>query len=80
MYKELDKYKTGNKVPAFLDVVNNGDSVSVNLDEYKAGLGDLVNDFIEHKTKPFWKRRYYHNHLTELYLQMLNKISIGHGW
>lgn len=80
MYKELEKYRTGKKVPTICNVINNGGSLTVNLDEYTADLGDLLNDFIEHKTKPFWKRKYYHKHLTKLYLQMLNKISITHGW
>jgi len=79
MYKELEKYKTGKKVPMVHNVVGGG-TKTINLDEYVANLGDLINDFIEHKQKPFWKRKYYHKHLTKLYLQMLNKISITHGW
>lgn len=49
-------------------------------DEYNAGLGDLMNDLIEHKSKPFWKRKYYHKHLTELYLQMLNQVKLIRYW
>lgn len=80
MYKELEKYKTGKKVPATYDVVNKDCSSIVNLDEYTADLGDLLNDFIEHKNKPFWKRKHYHKHLTELYVKMLNIISITQSW
>jgi UDP-glucose 4-epimerase len=65
---------------AALNQLRKPGSLTVNLDEYTADLGDLLNDFIEHKTKPFWKRKYYHKHLTKLYLQMLNKVSITHGW
>ena len=76
MYKELEKYQTGKKLLIFDTVSGHGE---INVDEYSAGLGDLINDFIRHKTKPFWLRKYYHTHLTELYLQMLNKVSITHG-
>jgi hypothetical protein len=79
MYKELEKYKTGKKVPTVYKFLDNSSCV-IHEKEYIADLGDLMNDFIEHKTKPFWKRKYYHNHLTELYLQMLNRISIGTSW
>ena len=79
MYKELEKYKTGKKVPTVYKFPDNS-SYIMHDKEYVAGLGDIMNDFIEHKTKPFWKRKFYHNHLTELYLQMLNKISIGTSW
>ena len=80
MYKELEKYKTGNKVPQDFKVIGTETKVTISYDEYTTDLGDLLNDFIEHKTKPFWKRKYYHKHLTELYLQMLNKVSITHSW
>jgi len=80
MYKELEKYKTGNKVSQDFKVIGTETKVTLSYDEYTADLGDLLNDFIEHKTKPFWKRKYYHKHLTELYLQMLNKVSITHSW
>jgi len=80
MYKDLEKYRTGKKVPTVCNVVNNGGSLTVNLDEYTADLGDLLNDFIEHKQKPFWKRKNYHDHLTELYMKMLNKVTIKHDF
>lgn len=76
MYKELEKYKTHNKIPTVYSVTNSQDEITINLDEYKASLGDLINDFIDHKTKPFWRRTYYHNHLTKLYLKMLNQVSV----
>jgi hypothetical protein len=71
MYKELEKYRTGIKVPATI-------GSNLKLDEYTAQYGDLINDFIAHKNKPFWRRKYYHSHLTEIYLEMLNKFSITH--
>ena len=54
MYKELEKYKTGKKVPTIYKFPNNSSYV-MHDEEYVAELGDLMNDFIEHKTKPFWK-------------------------
>ena len=79
MYKELEKFKTGKKIPTIYKFPDNT-CCTINDNEYIAGLGDLINDFIEHKTKPFWKRKYYHKHLTELYLQMLNKINLVERW
>ena len=79
MYKELEKYKTGGQINIAVRGVH-GSPFVIPTDAYKAQLGDLLNDFIEHKTKPFWKRKYYHNHLTEMYLDMLNQIEITYGW
>lgn len=79
MYKELKKYKTGNKKKA-IGVYSDKREVEIMLDEYVAPLGDLMEDFIEHQTKPFWKRKYYHSHLTKLYKEMLNTIDIERGF
>lgn len=68
MYKELEKYKTNN------EFIEKG----LTFQEYKADYGTLLNDFIEHKNKWFWERKYYHNHLSELYIKMLNNITIQH--
>ena len=78
MYKELEKYKTGEKVEG-IGVLPDGQEIKIHHDEYVAELGDLINDLINHKSKPFWRRKYYHKHLTKIYLSMLNKISIRHG-
>ena len=77
MYKELKKFKTGKKIDSIL-VFTDKQEIKIKLDEYEANLGDLMNDFIEHKNKPFWKRKYYHNHLTSIYKDMLNKITVKH--
>lgn len=79
MYEELNKYKTGKKMDA-IGVFPDKQEINIKLDEYEANLGDLINDFIEHKNKLFWKRKYYHKHLSELYIKMLNKIQIKHGF
>jgi len=42
-------------------------------------LGDLMEDFIKHQSKPFWKRNYYHIYLSKIYKDMLNKIELRHG-
>lgn len=78
MYKELNKFKTGKKLDG-IGVLPNKQEINITYDEYEANLGDLMNDFIDHKTKPFWKRKYYHKHLTKIYLDMLNEITIKHG-
>ena len=79
MYKELEKYKTGEKIDAD-GILANKQKVIIKLDVYKANLGDLMQDFIKHQTKPWWRRKYYHNHLTKLYLCMLNHIEIVEGF
>jgi hypothetical protein len=80
MYKELEKYRTGGKLQCQKEMIGSGETIMIMLDEYEANLGDLLNDFIEHKQKPFWERKNYHNHLTELYIKMLNKFTIKHGF
>lgn len=80
MYKELEKYRTGGKLQCQNEIVGSGKTIMIMLDEYEAELGNLLNDFIEHKQKPFWKRKNYHDHLTELYMKMLNKVTIKHGF
>lgn len=79
MYKELQKYATGKKVEG-IGVLPDKQKIKIYHDEYVASLGDLINDFIEHKRKPFWKRKYYHEHLTKLYVKMLNQFIIEHGF
>lgn len=79
MYPELEKYKTGKKINV-TGVLPNGSEVPLEMDEYAYGLGDMINDFIDHKKKPWWKRHYHHKHLTKLYIKMLNKIEMKHGF
>jgi len=78
MYKELEKYKTNKKVDSIGTVINVDPQreVPIKLDEYDAPLGDLIKDFIRHETLPWWKKKYYHNHLTKLYLQFFNNINV----
>ena len=78
MYKELKKFATGKKKDG-IGVLPDKKEIKITYDEYQANLGDLIGDFIEHKTKPLWKRNYYHKHLTKIYKDMLNKITINHG-
>lgn len=78
MYKELKKFATGEKLDG-TGVLPNKQEIKITYNEYQANLGDLIDDFIKHKTKPFWKRKYYHNHLTKIYKDMLNKITVTHG-
>lgn len=78
MYKELEKFATGKKIEG-VGTLPYKQEINIYYDEYVVNLGDLMEDFIKHKTKPFWKRKYYHNHLTKIYKDMLNKIKISHG-
>jgi chemotaxis methyl-accepting protein methylase len=78
MYKELKKFATSKKIDS-VGVLPNGTNFKITLDEYQAELGDLIEDFIKHKTKPFYKRKHYDSHLTKIYKDMLNQITIKHG-
>jgi hypothetical protein len=78
MYKELEKYATGNKLEG-VNKLPDGQEIKIYYDEYVANLGDLMEDFIKHQNKPFWKRKYYHEHLTQIYKDMLNKVKIKHA-
>lgn len=78
MYKELEKFAAGKKIEG-IGVLLNKQKIKIYYNEYVANLGDLMEDFIKHQSKPFWKRKYYHNHLTKIYKDMLNKIEIRHG-
>lgn len=81
MYEELEKYKTNGKIEVrCVFPYKTETNTHIKLDEYEAGLGDLIEDFIVHKNKPFWKRKYYHDHLTKLYKKMLNKFVIKAGF
>jgi hypothetical protein len=78
MYKEIEKYKTGNKNQG-KGVFPDGQEINILFDEYVAGLGDLMTDYIKHINKPFWKRNYYHDHLTKIYLKWLNGVNVKHN-
>lgn len=82
MYKELDKYKTGNKIPKDVKIKCSEYSscpdvtCTIETDEYCFEMGSLLNDFLEHKNKSFFKRKYYHDHLTDIYVRVLNQITL----
>ena len=80
MYPELKKYKTNKTRPCtgIEQTTSNSMTFTYQESEYIANVGDLINDFINHKNKPFWKRKYYDDHLTKLYIKMLNHSQITH--
>jgi len=78
MYKELEKFATGKKIEG-IGVLPDKQEIKIYYDEYVANLGDLMEDFIKHQSKSEWRRNYYHDHLTKIYMDMLNKIEIRHG-
>lgn len=83
MYKELDKYKTGKKipVPAVIHHLNGSKEETIyQADEYQFKFGDLLNDFIVHKNRS-WIWKYWHgiwkyNDLTRIYTKWLNNWGI----
>lgn len=82
MYKELAKYMTGTHRPCFKTELhqNNSTAYTITYEEYEyvIPLGDLMNDFINHKTMSWWKKPEYYDQLTELYIKILNQETINH--
>jgi len=80
-YKELWKYLTGHmiEVPTSCRLLNGEVKEGIGLfPEYKILIGSLINDFIEHKNKYWWRRKWYHKRLTEIYVQILNNLGEVH--
>jgi len=78
MYKEIRKYKTGEKesVKSKIANVKGNPTIIIEMEVYNAGLGDLLYDFIKHVKKPWWRRRYYHDRLTSIYKKWLNLVEL----
>jgi hypothetical protein len=83
-YKELWKYLTGRRIEisTICNRIDGGRIEGIGLfPEYKIPIGSLINDFIEHKSKSWWKRKWYHKYLTETYVQILNQLGeISYGF
>lgn len=83
-YKELWKYLTGRmiEIPTTTNTIGGGKREGIGLfPEYKIPVGSIINDFIEHKNKSWWKRKWYHDRLTEIYVQILNHLgTISYGF
>ena len=74
MYKELEKYRT-NRTKNIIGVLPDKKKANVSTNVFSAKLGDLMEDFIKHQTKPRWRRKYYHDDLTRIYIDTLNLIE-----
>lgn len=82
MYKELEKYKTGNKLSGKANLIKmdgTHQTIDHEYDEYIFEFGELMDDFIKHQRKPFWRKKYYDAHLSKLYKRVLNEITIKTG-
>lgn len=82
MYKELNKYKTGKKINGQARKIKLDGTIMLvehKYDEYHFTLGELMQDFIKHQTKPFWRRKFYHSHLTKIYRRVLDEIEFKTG-
>ena len=74
-YDELRKYLSGNMIEVPTLTNNSREGIGLFL-EYKIPIGSLINDFIEHKSKSWWKRKWYHDRLTEIYVDILNRLGV----
>ena len=77
MYKEISKYKTENTQSRSLHCNHSNETLVIIDNEYYGGAGDIINDFINHKTKPFWKRKLNHSEVTKGYINFLNAIKVS---
>lgn len=88
MYKELEKYKTGKKIPlnAIVHCLDGTKREEIyQADEYQFKFGELLNDFIIHKNRSwfwkFWNGFHRHNELTRIYIKWLNNWGmVSDSW
>jgi len=78
MIKEFEKYKTGKKHVRPVQYL--GDTQSITYYQYEFPLGDLINDYIKHIKKPFWRRGVLHDFTTKKYLEVLNIVKISNSY
>jgi hypothetical protein len=64
----------------YMAETNEYETLKKTMKDFKIPLGDLINDFIEHKNKPFWKRKHYHHNLTKIYVKMINVMVSFDGF
>ncbi len=78
MYKEFDKYKTGNTCKGIGVITNQSNKeIGIIQDEYIAPLGDLLEDYIKHVQQPFWKKwTCDYKFRNKLYKDFLNHIKL----
>lgn len=78
MHEEFEKYKIEkNKITTVEGYVFEGDKFkAVYKNRYYIGFGDLINDFIDHKCKPWWVREPNHEEITEKYMELLNLLRV----
>lgn len=79
-YEELWKYLSGKMIEVPTITNNSREGIGL-FPEYIIPIGSLINDFIEHKNKCWWKRKWYHDRLTEIYVQILNRLGeVSYGF
>jgi len=77
--EEFLKYLTGNKIDG-IGILPDKQEIKMKYDEFKFPLGSLIIDFNKHLRKPFWKKKYNHDLVTEIYERILNGITIVKGF
>lgn len=80
MFKELQKFKTASSVDVPCILLGTDQKVMMKMDEYTAGVGDLVELYIKHSTKPWWKRDVHHDHLSDYLKRWLNTLRLKTNW
>ena len=80
MFKELQRFKTASAVDVPVTLCGSDQKIIMKMDVYTAGLGDLVELYVKHSKKPWWKRDIHHKHLSEYLKRWLNNIELQTNW
>jgi len=73
LFPVFNKYKTGKRVPG-TGILPNQKEVTINLDCYEFPLGYVMDDYLNHMAKKWWRRDSTHKQLTRTYVLLLNFI------
>jgi len=79
MWRDLEKFKTGKKIPGAIKIAGTNEMVGYNYDEYECPMGDILEQFIKHTMKSRWKKKFDHDLVTKKYKDILNEIVITVG-
>jgi adenosylcobinamide amidohydrolase len=80
IFKELQKFKTASAVDVPVTLSGSDQKIIMKMDEYTAGMGDIVELYVRHVNKPWWKRDMHHDHLSDYLKRWLNKLDLKTYW
>lgn len=75
-HPHFDKYIIERNVDGYGTAIGTGDIVRVKENRYEFPFGDLLQDYLQHINKPFWRRKHDHKLVTRGFIQALNTLII----